>query len=81
MMTLLLSGVKRRLVLGAHPVPVMRTGADAGGEEVPASRRSRRLVDTRSPTTVCRASVCLLAPFQIPGGDHGKGRQSGKAES
>lgn len=78
MMTLLSTGVKRRLALGAHPVPI--PGLNAGGEEVPASRRRRGLVDTRCPTTVCRAPVCPLTPFQIPGGDHGGGRQSGNAE-
>lgn len=78
MMRQLSSGVKRRLVLGAHPVPTL--GLNAGEKKVPASRRRRRLVDARSPTTVCRASVCPLTPFQIPGGDHGGGRQSGNTE-
>lgn len=77
-MTLLLSGVKRRFGLWCSSCA--NTGAECRGDFFPASRRRRRLVDARSPTIVCRASVCPLTPFQIPGDDHGGGRESGNAE-
>lgn len=53
MTTMLLSSEKRRLVLGAHPVPTLEL--NAGGLEVLAGRRRHRLVDVRSLT----ATVCL----------------------